>query len=481
VSEPRLEKPPVEAGENAYVELSEANRRFFEHVSAHPAGLERSTYAPVHAPDPLVTYPLQSFPTFVEAGRMAEMGEVAVETCRLLAAVPERFFDGERSRLEEFYDPELDRELAFATVADPAALARIIGRGDFLDTPDGLRCVEFNLMAGLGGWEVVHVADRYLETPIVREFLEREGFRVRVPDTLVAFLDHAFAHARADGLADGGELNLVVLIDYPEEKRPGVELIRRFLTHRYRGYLAEKGGGLEGTVDVARFAELEARDGAVYHAGRRAHLVTRRSAGKLSPAVDEALLGGAAHYYQPYGEILTDKRNLALLSGAESSPAAGRFRAEELRFVRRHLPWTRIVAPGPVVWRGRETELAELLRSPERRELVIKPGQGGGGRNVYIGREVADDEWNAAVERALGEGTWVVQELVETRPYRYQRGEEGVADFSLSWGMFVFGESYGGSYLRMSPKGGSSVLNITRGAESGWVFEVEPGSGERGG
>jgi hypothetical protein len=75
----------------------------------------------------------------------------------------------------------------------------------------------------------------------------------------------------------------------------------------------------------------------------------------------------------------------------------------------------------------------------------------------------------------------VVQELVETRPYRYQRGEEGVADFSLSWGMFVFGESYGGSYLRMSPKGGSSVLNITRGAESGWVFEVEPGSGERGG
>lgn len=461
---------------NAYVELCEANRRFYEYAMSRPEGTRRETFAPVHVDDGMVRYPMQSWPTFIRRDLMDELGAVAVEVCRLNTTVPERIFDNDTERLRAvFGELNSDTELAYASLSDPAALARVIGRGDFLDTPNGLSCVEFNLMAGLGGWEIILLAPRYLRTPFIAEFLAREGISPTFRDTFVEFMDHAVRHARKDGLVEDGELNLLVLIEYTEEEKVGVAKIRQFLGARMAAYFAERGDGLTGRADIARFGDLEIRDGGIYCGDLKAHVVARRTVGDLPPEVAEAFLQGdaGAHLYQPYGEILSDKRNLAYLSAAAEGDRADRYSAEEHAFIARHIPWTRLLRPGKVRYRGEEVELMDLLAGSARRDLVIKPGRGAGGRGVNLGNEVSGDEWQAALDEAREEGHWIVQERIEPIPYVYQRGEEGAVEHALSWGLFVFGDRYTGNYLRMSPLGTTGVLNITRGAESGYALEVE--------
>jgi hypothetical protein len=66
-----------------------------------------------------------------------------------------------------------------------------------------------------------------------------------------------------------------------------------------------------------------------------------------------------------------------------------------------------------------------------------------------------------------------VQEHVESRPYLYQLGEQGSAVHDVIWGLFCFGNLYGGAFLRMLPKGsGDGVINSARGATEGILLEV---------
>ncbi len=42
----------------------------------------------------------------------------------------------------------------------------------------------------------------------------------------------------------------------------------------------------------------------------------------------------------------------------------------------------------------------------------------------------------------------------------------------MIWGPFLFGETYGGVFLRMQPKADRTVVNLTQTATEGCAFEV---------
>src|SRR2546429_1163407 len=86
--------------------------------------------------------------------------------------------------------------------------------------------------------------------------------------------------------------------------------------------------------------------------------------------------------------VLTDEQNGTLFSH------------DERQLIRRHIPWTRVVADVGTAHYGEHVELLEFVRR-ERNNLVLKPSDEYGGSGVTLGWETDEAAWDAAIERAL--------------------------------------------------------------------------------
>ncbi|MFI1996873.1 hypothetical protein [Actinoplanes sp. NPDC020271] len=104
---------------------------------------------------------------------------------------------------------------------------------------------------------------------------------------------------------------------------------------------------------------------------------------------------------------LSNNQVLALIS--EGMPWMD---AAKRALVNRFVPWSRVVRDGAVERAGAERDLRSLLVA-EQNSMVLKRGVGGSGRYVVLGRSVDASAWSAAVDRAMEEGRWIVQEFVE--------------------------------------------------------------------
>ena len=89
---------------------------------------------------------------------------------------------------------------------------------------------------------------------------------------------------------------------------------------------------------------------------------------------------------------------------------ASHFSALERRVFRQHVPWTRrIMACKTTDPAGEHIDLLPWLAG-QRARIVLKPNRGYGGEGILVGRDAADGEYAAVLERALdAAGTWVAQ------------------------------------------------------------------------
>ncbi|MBI3999993.1 MAG: hypothetical protein HY351_05190, partial [Candidatus Omnitrophica bacterium] len=105
--------------------------------------------------------------------------------------------------------------------------------------------------------------------------------------------------------------------------------------------------------------------------------------------------------------------------------------------------------------------LIDFLKD-EKETLVLKPADGYGGRDVTVGGETRDEEWNHTIDKAL-KSSWVVQEFVNPPimmvPTVANHKIEFVAK-KMNTGCFVFNGNYAGSLSRLSDE---TVVNVSRG------------------
>jgi hypothetical protein len=188
-----------------------------------------------------------------------------------------------------------------------------------------------------------------------------------------------------------------------------------------------------------------------------------------SPHIYRAFKGDFIGLYNgPMGPIVSNKRNVALLS---QHAASGAYSSEERAFIEAHIPWTRLVAPGEVDYEGKMHSLVELLTAHQE-QFVLKDGDACGGSGVVLGKCASPEDWRRTLDRALAEKDWVVQEVLESLPYLYQGGDYGCSIHDMIWGPFVCGDRYGGVVLRMQPKAAGGAVNLTLSATEGIVLEV---------
>ncbi len=447
----------------AHAALSRASEAFLRYVESTPECLDRRSFAPLARAGAFNPYPLQPWPALVGRERVAEMERASVGLCRLIKSLPRRVFGDDPERLRAFYGLG-SADLARAMVEEPTGLGGAIGRGDFLLTGAGLQCLEFNMVSHLGGWQSPLWAQACLEVPVLARFFAEQGLAPSCRDTVSLLFAHVLEEARRLPDVDG-EVNASFAVPGDLGSATAGELAA-YLGAAYQRALAGEG---RGAVSLSRQGELLERDGRLYHGGRRIHAVIQAHEEGTDVQAFRCFKAGNLNVYNaPVRAVLTDKRNLALLSEGIDG---GLFDAAERELIARHVPWTRRLAPAEALWRGRTIWLPEAVLE-RRPELVIKRARAGRGQGVHAGPFTPEAEWRRLVETALADGDWIVQEHVESLPFLHQHGERGSAPHEVVWGLFAFGDRYAGGFLSLRPKGESGIVNVHQGASEGVILEV---------
>lgn len=427
------------------------------------------------------TYPytLQPWPLFIGGRKLDEMRAALTGLRRLLAGSLERFFGNDPERIAGFYGIKDSSWLPFA-LAEPNGVAGALSRADFLHTPAGFQCLEFNCSVMLAGWDLRFLTGTVFGAPWLAPLLRREPNAVYL-DPLLATFDHWVTQAREAGLCADGELNVAYMHHKPESTDPhrGFFVL---LNREYQRYLAQLDRPLRGTLSIGSYQEVTGIGGEVQLAGRRIHVAVEAHHPPTPPTTFLAMKRGKILLYNgPLAILLGDKRLLGLLSeAAESDLQSNLLDAGERALVRAHLPWTRVTRPGWTTYQGEGILLHEWALH-HREKLVLKAGLGQGGKQVHFGEALPAEPWRQLLDQAFSSQAWILQERLEPSPLWFQTAEAGcgAGPHDVVWGLFALGERYGGAFLRMMPAGGARAVNTFQGATEGLLLEV-PAHSEAG-
>ena len=160
--------------------------------------------------------------------------------------------------------------------------------------------------------------------------------------------------------------------------------------------------------------------------------------------------------------VLTDERNDALFSFGERE------------LIRRHVPWTRVVADVRTSHYGTAIELLDFVRR-QRQNLVLKPSDEYGGSGVTLGWESSEADWDTVIEKAVApvQGCWIVQERIPIRrevfPWVRADGNVNYRDMLVDFAPYLFRGKVCGFLTRLSATG---LANVTSGGGQIPAFRV---------
>jgi hypothetical protein len=129
------------------------------------------------------------------------------------------------------------------------------------------------------------------------------------------------------------------------------------------------------------------------------------------PMLLDAYRAGAICMVNSFRSKLIHKK--ALFALLTDRMYAHLFTQTELDAIHTHVPWTRIVRDEQSDYRDRRIDLLEFIRANNER-LVLKPNDDYGGHGITIGWNTEQADWENAIQNALTNGDYLVQERVPT-------------------------------------------------------------------
>jgi hypothetical protein len=179
------------------------------------------------------------------------------------------------------------------------------------------------------------------------------------------------------------------------------------------------------------------------------------------PALLDACRAGAVCLVNNFRSKMIHKK--ALFAVLTDERHAGLFTAEEREAVGRHVPWTRMVREGRTDKAGAEIDLLDYVRRNSGR-LVLKPNDDYGGHGIYIGWNCDAAAWDDAMQAALANGDYLVQERVktarETFPALMDDGSVVFAEQLVDLDPLLFNGRVGSAFTRLSS---TELANVSSG------------------
>jgi len=175
--------------------------------------------------------------------------------------------------------------------------------------------------------------------------------------------------------------------------------------------------------------ELDYHDGELSYLGQRIDIVYKRLLVNeylpiMSdfPALLNAYRAGSICMVNSFQSKLIHKK--ALFAVLTDKRRASLFSIPELEAINAHVPWTRTVRDHRSDYRGNEIELLAFIRANSDR-LVLKPNDDYGGHGITIGWSTEPAGWDEAIQKALSDGDYLVQERVPTARETFPALENG--------------------------------------------------------
>ena len=448
-------------------QLSEVSAQFLAYAKENPEVLKASAFNRLMLNDDLFT--LQPWPTFINKTVKEQFSKVASSLFRLCKSIPARIFGNDPQKISEYYEIPLDEAKTCLQGITDDHLEHLVGRGDFTLSSSGLKCLEFNVTTNLGGWDVPVWESLYLSTPVISKFISQNQIKVLNENLFRKFIQHA-TESTLKKFTNKHEMNILFVI--PDHKKALGSKVG-YLNQLYQSVLQQKEFPVRGEVMIGDIQQLEKEKQYLYYNGSPVHCLIEMYQGKITPVVAEVFKAGNVRLLNgPASNLVRNKLNLALLSDyrtLDNHP----FNCEEKGIIDRYIPWTRKIAPIETLFNGQSLQMKDLILNNKDR-LVIKPGDGYGGKGVYIGKHTSDSQWQEAFNIAMAEKNWLVQEYVESLNFLYQTGENGCEMHDMAWGFFLLGNDYAGGWTRVLPqKHQRGVINCHAGAKAGVIFEIE--------
>jgi hypothetical protein len=451
----------------AHGKLSDCSLKFLEFVEKCPESLVLSNFDLLELNDEL--FKLHPWPTFIDERCKSELKEAAEKTYRLMASIPGRIFQDDPVKISRYFNIPLDEARWQIEGISDELLQNLISRGDFLLSPAGIKCLEYNVTCNLGGLQVPFWESLYLNVPVILNFLTDYRINIVNKNLVSSFFDHLIEFALNRFSAYEGPLNTAMVVPgYDPVFKGRIEVPMRVL---YKRSLSRLAANRPGEMVICSCRELRIEGGRVFCRDHQLHVMAEFCFGAVPPEIIEVFKRGDICLLNgPIGTLLSNKLNLAVLSEAEDSDI---FSEAERETIRTYIPWTRKLIPGDTTFHNDRLNLEKFVLQ-NRQKVVLKPSTGYGGKGIHIGKKTSPQEWAELIHKALAEGTWLVQEYFDSLPYIYQWGDNDYAIHDAAWGFFVFGTTYAGGWVRVMPRANNKgVINCHQGARVSVLFEVE--------
>ncbi len=214
--------------------------------------------------------------------------------------------------------------------------------------------------------------------------------------------------------------------------------------------------------------ELEFKNNRLSYAGQEIDIVYKRLLVNEYlpimndyPALLDAYRAGAICMVNSFRSKLIHKKALfAVLTDAKHAQL---FTPAELDAIHKHVPWTRLVRDEQSDYRNGTVELLEFIRNNGER-LVLKPNDDYGGHGITIGWNVSAADWEKAIQSALADGDYLVQERVptarETFPALTGDGRIEFAEQLVDLDPLLFNGKVGSAFTRLSA---TELANVSSG------------------
>ncbi len=179
------------------------------------------------------------------------------------------------------------------------------------------------------------------------------------------------------------------------------------------------------------------------------------------PALVDACRAGAVCMVNNFRSKMIHKK--ALFAVLTDPLYARLFTKDELDTIRRHVPWTRKVREGMTEKDGAQVDLLDFIRRSSG-SLVLKPNDDYGGHGIYIGWNQDAAAWEEALQTALANGDYLVQERVptarETFPALADDGSIVYAEQLVDLDPMLFNGRVGSAFTRLSS---TELANVSSG------------------
>lgn len=332
-------------------------------------------------------------------------------------------------------------------------------RLDAILTPTSFKFLEFNCDSPGGAYYTDIQSELLLDFSVLRELSKEfvfdiKPYRPMVLDTLLQAWEQ-FGGKNAPNIAVMGNPDVANVEEF--------KLFAEYFQERgYTSFFTDP-WSLDYDGDVLRSN------------GRKIDLIYRRGVladysrdPDKAQAVIKAYKDGKVCFANPLSSKLGDNKNL--MSVLTDERTSFLFNLKELKVLRQHLPWTRMLREGKTIYNNHEIDLIPYI-AKNKDDFVIKPNSEFGGKGVIIGRDVTESEWERGVEGRIREPL-VVQEYVPIPTEEFPIFNDSVtfATKKINVNFLTYAGQYGGGFCRVSD---SSVINISAGGALVVLFIVD--------